>query len=165
MIYQWKYSKKTFIIWNILKHLSNFVVNNFNNSLFSFPWELKKKNHPFSKEDRNNVENYRPVRILSNSSKVYETCKYDQIYSKISSFHICLLFSILLLWQTTQFSSLILQLLYNCSLVFIGSKGLFTTSDGILFAFCVLLFLRLSLGDSVNDISFWGTLVFLLLML
>ena len=34
----------------------------------------------FKKKDRNNVENYRPVSILLNLSKVYERYLYDQIY-------------------------------------------------------------------------------------
>ena len=34
----------------------------------------------FKKKDRNNVENYRPVSILPNLSKIYETCLYDQKY-------------------------------------------------------------------------------------
>ena len=34
----------------------------------------------FKKKDRNNVENYRPVSILPNFSKIYERCLYDQMY-------------------------------------------------------------------------------------
>ena len=34
----------------------------------------------FKKKDRNNVENYRPVSILPNLSKIYERCLYDQMY-------------------------------------------------------------------------------------
>ena len=34
----------------------------------------------FKKKDRDNVENYRPVRILPNFSKIYDRCLYDQMY-------------------------------------------------------------------------------------
>ena len=34
----------------------------------------------FTKKDQNNVENYRPVSILPNLSKMYESCLYDQMY-------------------------------------------------------------------------------------
>ena len=34
----------------------------------------------FKKKDRNNIENYRPVSILPNFSKIYERCLYDQMY-------------------------------------------------------------------------------------
>ena len=33
----------------------------------------------FKKKDRNNVQNYRPVSILPNFSKIYERCLYDQM--------------------------------------------------------------------------------------
>ena len=49
---------------------SEFILHNFNNSIFdaTFPSELKKADviPVFKKEDRNNVENYRPVSILPN---------------------------------------------------------------------------------------------------
>ena len=35
----------------------------------------------FKKKERNNVENYRPVSILANFSKIYERCLYDQMYN------------------------------------------------------------------------------------
>ena len=34
----------------------------------------------FKKKDQANVENYRPVSILPNLSKVYERCMYIQVY-------------------------------------------------------------------------------------
>ena len=34
----------------------------------------------FKKKGRNNVENYRPVSILPNFSKIYERCLYDQMH-------------------------------------------------------------------------------------
>ena len=36
------------------------------------------------KEDRENVENYRPVNILPVLSKVYERCMYDQMYAYLN---------------------------------------------------------------------------------
>ena len=72
------------IIKENLYVVSNFVYNNFNNSLFSskFPPYLQNANITpiFKKKDRVNVENYRPVSILPNLSKVYERCMYVQIY-------------------------------------------------------------------------------------
>ena len=64
------------IIKENLDIVSNFVYNNFNNSLFSsnFPSHLKNATITpiFKKKDRDNVENYRPVSILPNLSKIYE---------------------------------------------------------------------------------------------
>ena len=61
-----------------------FIFHNFNNSIFdaTFPSELKNANviPVFKKKDRNNVENYRPVSILPNLSKIYERYLYDQMY-------------------------------------------------------------------------------------
>ena len=72
------------IIKENLDIVSGFVYNNFNNSLFSsnFPWHLKDATITpiFKKKERANVENYRPVSILPNLSKVYERCMYIQIY-------------------------------------------------------------------------------------
>ena len=63
---------------------SNFLCNNFNQCLSegSFPNVLKiAEVHPiFKKDSRTNKENYRPVSILSNISKIYERCMYEQIY-------------------------------------------------------------------------------------
>ena len=46
------------------------------------PSELKNADviPVFEKKDRNNVENYRPVNILPNLSKIYERCPYNQMY-------------------------------------------------------------------------------------
>ena len=63
---------------------SEFIFHNFNNSISdaTFPSELKNADviPVFKKKDRNNVENYRPVSILPNLSKIYERCLYDQMY-------------------------------------------------------------------------------------
>ena len=71
------------IIKENLDIVSNFVCNNFNSSLFksNFPSYLKNENITpiFKTTDRVNVENYRPVSILPNLSKVYERCMYIQI--------------------------------------------------------------------------------------
>ena len=72
------------IIKDNINIFSEFILHNFNNSIFdvTFPSELKKSrcNSSFQKKDRNNVENYRPVSILPNFSKIYERCLYDQMY-------------------------------------------------------------------------------------
>ena len=72
------------IIKDNLDIVSNFAYNNFNNSLFSsnFPLYVKNGNITpiFLKSDRTNVENYLPVSILPNISRVYERCIYIQIY-------------------------------------------------------------------------------------
>ena len=66
------------IIKENLDTVSNFVYNNFNNSLFSsnFPSHLKNAiiTPIFKKKNRDKVENYRPVSILPNLSKIYERC-------------------------------------------------------------------------------------------
>ena len=70
------------IIKENLDTVSNFVYNNFNNSLFSsnFPSHLKNAtmNPIFKKKDRDNVENYRPAKILPNISKIFKRgmCKF-----------------------------------------------------------------------------------------
>ena len=72
------------IIKDNIDIFSEFILHNFNNSIFdaTFPSELKKADVTpiFKKKDRNNVENYRPVSILPNFSKIYERCLYDQMY-------------------------------------------------------------------------------------
>ena len=58
--------------------------HNFNNSIFDATFPSESKNADvipvFKKKDRNNVEDYRPVSILPNLSKIYERCLYDQMY-------------------------------------------------------------------------------------
>ena len=58
--------------------ITDFICNNFNNSLFSsyFPSNLRNADITpvLKKKDRENVENYRPVTILPVLSKVYERC-------------------------------------------------------------------------------------------
>ena len=39
-----------------------------------------KKAELYKKDDRKEKSNYRPISILSNVSKVFERCLYDQIY-------------------------------------------------------------------------------------
>ena len=72
------------IVMNNIDMFSNFLYNNLNNSLFSsiFPSEFKKADiiPIFKNKDHSNKENYRPISILPNLSKVYERCIYDQIY-------------------------------------------------------------------------------------
>ena len=76
------------IIKENLDTVSNFVYNNFNNSLFSsnFPSHLKNATITtiFKKKDRDNVENYGLVSILPNLSKLYERCMYIQIYEYLN---------------------------------------------------------------------------------
>ena len=58
-------------------------IHNFNNSLFSkvSPNSLKKADITpiFKKDEKFLKNNYRPVSILPNASKIYEHCIYDQI--------------------------------------------------------------------------------------
>ena len=75
------------IIKDNIDSFSEFILHNFNNSLFdaTFPSELKKADviPGFKKKDRNNVENYCSVSILPNFSKIYERCLYDQMYNTL----------------------------------------------------------------------------------
>ena len=61
-----------------------FVYNNFNNSLssFKYPTGLKYADIKavFKKDDKTNKENYRPISILPNLSKIYERLMDDQLY-------------------------------------------------------------------------------------
>ena len=76
------------IIKENLDIISNFVYNNFNNSLLSsnFPSHLKNatKSPIFKNKGRSNFENYRPVGILPNLSKVCERCMYIQVYEYLN---------------------------------------------------------------------------------
>ena len=64
--------------------------SSFNNSIYQseFPSVLKLANitPAFKKGDRNSKENYRPVSILSNISKILERCMFRQISSFIDSY-------------------------------------------------------------------------------
>ena len=72
------------IIKDNIDIFSEFIFHNFNNSIFDaiFPSELKNADviPVFKKKDRNNVEDYRPVSILPNLSKIYERCLHDQMH-------------------------------------------------------------------------------------
>ena len=76
------------IIKGNLDIVSNFVYNTFNNSLFNsnLPSYLKNVNITpiFKIKDRADVENCRPVSILTKLSKVYERFMYIQIYEYIN---------------------------------------------------------------------------------
>ena len=66
------------------KDVSFYVFHNFSNALSScfFPTALKYADVrlPFEKDDKTDKENYRPLSILPNLSKVYERLMYDQMY-------------------------------------------------------------------------------------
>ena len=74
------------IIKENINIITDFVYNNFNNSLFSsyFPSHLKNADitHVFLKRDRKNVENYRPVSILPVLSKsIIGVCMIKCMYT------------------------------------------------------------------------------------
>ena len=64
---------------------AKFISNNFNHCIdeSKFPYELKHANviPVHKKKDKCVKENYRPVSILTNISKVYEKLLYNQLYS------------------------------------------------------------------------------------
>ena len=72
------------IIKDNIDIFSEFIFHNFNNSIFGATFSSELKNADvipvFKKKYRKNVENYRPVSILLNLSKINERCLYDQIY-------------------------------------------------------------------------------------
>ena len=70
------------IIKENIDTFSEFLLHNFNNSIFDATFPSKKTDviPVFKKKDRNNVENYHPVWILPNFSKIYERYLYDQMY-------------------------------------------------------------------------------------
>ena len=75
---------------------SYFIYHNFKNSLYSSvsPSEIKKADiiPIHKKKSKFDIENYRPVTILSVLSKIYERCVFDQMYSwfnQILSKHQC----------------------------------------------------------------------------
>ena len=83
-----KASQTTDIAVKIIKEnkdvTSFYVFHNFNNGLSScsFPTSLKYADvrRAFKKDDKTDKENYRPISILPNLSKVYERLMYAQIY-------------------------------------------------------------------------------------
>ena len=75
---------------------SYFISASFNNAVNKgvFPNELKHADIKpiYKKESRNEKENYRPVSILPNSSKIFERCMYDQLkdyFDKLLSKYQC----------------------------------------------------------------------------
>ena len=83
-----KASQATDIPVKIIKEnkdaISFYVFHNFNSALSScsFPTALKYADvqPAFKKDDKTDKENYRPIIILPNLSKVYERLMYDQVY-------------------------------------------------------------------------------------
>ena len=83
-----KVSQKTDIPVRIIKEkidiVSYFLYHNFNNSLScsTFPTAMKyaEVTPIHKKDDKTDKENYRPISILPNLSKVYERLKCNQIY-------------------------------------------------------------------------------------
>ena len=84
-----KVSQKTDIPVRIIKEnidiVSYFLYHNFNNSLScsTFPTAMKyaEVTPIHKKDDKTDKENYCPIGILPNVSKVYERLMYNQIYS------------------------------------------------------------------------------------
>ena len=75
---------------------SYFISASFNNAVNKgvFPDELKHADIKpiYKKESRNEKENYRPVSILLNLSKIFERCRYDQLkdyFDKLLSKYQC----------------------------------------------------------------------------
>ena len=82
-----KASQKLNIPLKIIKEnvdISYFLYHNFNNSLScaTFPTSMKYADviPIHKKDDKTDKENYRPISILPNLSKVYERLMYNQIY-------------------------------------------------------------------------------------
>ena len=82
-----KASQKSDIPLKIIKEnvdISYFLYHNFNNSLScaTFPTSMKYADviPIHKKDDKTGKENYRPISILPNLSKVYEKLMYNQIY-------------------------------------------------------------------------------------
>ena len=75
---------------------SYFISASFNNAVNKgvFPNELKQADIKpiYKKESRNEKENYRPISILPNLSKIFERCMYDQLkdhFDKLLSKYQC----------------------------------------------------------------------------
>ena len=82
-----KASQQSNIPTKILKpnsdYFAKFFYENINHSISKsiFPSDLKLAGVTpvYKKKSKNSKDNYRPVSILSNNSKIYERCIYDQI--------------------------------------------------------------------------------------
>ena len=84
-----KASKQTDIPAKILKHNSEYFAEYFYDNInycienSNFPSDLKSADvtPAYKKKSKTSKDNYRPVSILSNISKVYERCIYEQLQS------------------------------------------------------------------------------------
>ena len=83
-------------IINVKDIFSYFISASFGNAVKKgvFPDELKHADIKpiYKKEARNEKENYRPVSILPNLSKIFERCMYDQLkdyFDKLLSKYQC----------------------------------------------------------------------------
>ena len=89
-----KASKQTDIPTKILKQNSEYFAKYFYNNInycmenSNFPSDLKSADvtPAYKKNSKNSKDNYRPVSILSNISKVYERCIYEQLQSYFEIF-------------------------------------------------------------------------------
>ena len=88
-----KASQQSNIPTKILKpnsdYFAEFFYENINHSISKsiFPSDLKLAGVTpvYKKKSKNSKDNYRPVSILSNNSKIYERCIYDQIHLFLDS--------------------------------------------------------------------------------
>ena len=84
-----KASKQTDIPTKMLKHNSEYFAEYFYDNInycienSNFPSDLKSADvtPAYKKKSKTSKDNYRPVSILSNISKVYERCIYEQLQS------------------------------------------------------------------------------------
>ena len=89
-----KSSQDTDIPTKIIKQNSDifasFICKSFNNmidsSTFPAPLKLAHITPVFKKGSKNSKENYRPVSILPNISKIYEKCMYKQMFNYLGNF-------------------------------------------------------------------------------
>ena len=89
-----KSSRDTDIPTKVIKQNSDifvsFICKTFNNMVHSstFPAALKLAHitPPFKKGSKNSKENYRPISILPNISKIYERCMYKQMSNYLGNF-------------------------------------------------------------------------------
>ena len=82
-----KASQQSDIPIRILKQISDYfaeyLYENINQcisiSIFASDWKLTDVTPVHKKKLRNSKDNYRPVSVLCNISKIYERCIYDQV--------------------------------------------------------------------------------------
>ena len=68
--------------------ISHLINQSINTSIFPDQLKIAKVVLIFKKKDNMNIENYRPISLLSSISKIFEKIAYNQIYAYLTDYKI-----------------------------------------------------------------------------